>query len=344
MTPNLFLATQTLFSPHKWFKSAPKGERAVRVQEQWDDPVPGVYEYIPGRGWYLIATNKDADAPPDQSDANSRPGSRDEHAAQVIKNSKKESKHMRNASMASVTRPEWEKSTVPVKPPLPVKYSKVLKRYLLATDYDNRKQQGRVQGSDGKYRSAGFFRLDDGIAWVQCWDDEGEFISGPYKLWCIDRETKEYRHMLKRDDPAYASSRQNSVFKEGSDKGRTSRCNSLRRRSQDSRSTQFRPGPGSASRDGFSVPSTRPGSIKASGASSSQLHTPNHGASRTGSAANSRRGSPRRALPGQAGGVNLEEAKERLRAMAREQAERSRSRANSDEEGKRGRGRERVGS
>lgn len=308
------------------------------MQEHWDEPVPGVYEYIPGRGWYLIATDKNAF---DENNANMRPGSRDEMAAKVIKDSKSESKHPRHASKASVTNPEWDKSTVLVKPPLPVKYSKVLKRYLLATDYDNRKTQGRIQYPDGKYRSAGFFRLDDDIAWVQCWDDEGEFIPGPYKLWCIDRETKGFRHMLKGDDPAYVHSRQTSPSRDGSDTGRRSRRSSPRRRSQDSRSTQFRPGPGSASRDGMSVPSTRQGSIKAAGPSSSQLYTPSHEASKGGSAANSRRGSPRRALSGQAGGVNLEEAKERLRAMAKEQAERSRSRANSKDETKRGRTKER---
>lgn len=341
MTPNLFLATQTLFSPHKWFRSAPKGERAVRVQEHWDDPVPGVYEYIPGRGWYLIATDKDAgDASPNPSNANSRPASRDALAAQIIKDVRSESKHTRNASTASVTKPEWQKSTVPMRPPLPVKYSKVLKRYLLATDYDIRKKHGRIQGTDGKYRTVGFFRLDDGIAWVQCWDEEGEFIPGPYKLWCIDRESKEYRHMLKGDDPAYVS-RQNSLSGEGNELGRRSRRNSPRRTSQDSRSTQFRPGPGSASKDGISVPSTRPNSIKTPGASTSQFTTPSRDASRAGSAANSRRGSPRRAAPGQMGGVQLEEAKERLKAMAREQAERSRSRASSNEEAKRGRAKER---
>lgn len=282
MTPNLFLATQTLFSPHKWFKSREGVERPKRRQEHWDSPVPGIYEYIPGRGWYLVATDKETG----HANTNQHNGP-----------DPKEKEQARPTSKASQSTTET-RETVKMTPPIPARYSKVLKRYLLAPDYEMRKRHGRIQDSRGRYYTAGFFRLDDGIAWVQCWDEEGEFIPGPYKLWCIDQQTGNFRHMLKGDDPSFVHSRQSSIDGD------------YRRTSQDSRSTQFRSGPGSV-RDAVSQASTRPGSMKAPYDKS----TPT---SRGGSQANSRRNSPKRSPS-----IPLDEAKERLRKMAEQQANRS---------------------
>ncbi|KAF2650899.1 hypothetical protein K491DRAFT_607969 [Lophiostoma macrostomum CBS 122681] len=279
MTPNLFVATQTLFSPHKWFKNRPKGERLARKTEHWDTPVPGIYEYIPGRGWYLIATDKEVPANVDPD----------------IKSPDDQSTPTPKTPFPNGSKQEVVRMTSPVQ----VKYSKVLKRYLLAPDYELRKKHGKIQSAQGKWYDAGFFRLDDGIAWVECWDDHGEFIPGPYKLWCIDTATGKFRHMLKGDDPKYVPSRQNSA----------------RGRSQDSRSTQFRSGAGST-RDGASVPSSRANSIKSP---VSGLYTPSAPTSRSTSQANSRRESPKRS-PLASPRVPLEEAKERLRAMAAAQA------------------------
>ncbi|KAF2264789.1 hypothetical protein CC78DRAFT_220150 [Lojkania enalia] len=245
MTPNLLIATQTLFSPHKWFKSQ-RTPRSSRRTEHWDSPVPGLYEYIPGRGWYLVATDKEA---PNESDTV-------DHAM-------------------SEKKPE-ERETIRMTPPVPVKYSKVLKRYFLAPDYQMRKQHGKIKDPDtGKLTEAGFFQLDDGIGWVQCWDEHGEFIPGPYKIWCIDQHTGKFRHMVKGDDPEYIHSRTNSFDREPS----------ARRRSQDSRSTQYRSGPGST-RDGPSCPSTRANSIRNLAISAPTSHP--------GSQPNSRRPSPKR--------------------------------------------------
>lgn len=288
MTPNLFVATQTLFSPHKWFKNQ-KSERPSRKTEHWESPIPGIYEYIPGRGWYLIATDKEpsagvgSDAPAAEDQATPTPKDPNPNGL--------------------------ERETIRMTQPVQVTYSKVLKRYLLAPDYEMRKKYGKIPDSQGKFYTAGFFRLDDGIAWVECWDDHGQFIPGPYKLWCLDQNTGKFRHMLKGDDPSYVRSRTNS-FETGLS----------RRRSQDSRSTQYRSGPGST-RDGPSVPSTRANSIK-------QL-TPSAPTSHPGSQANSRRNSPKRSPT-----IQLEEAKERLRAMAAEQAAAARSRGNSLEDGR----------
>ncbi|KAF2466107.1 uncharacterized protein BDR25DRAFT_336659 [Lindgomyces ingoldianus] len=208
MTPNLFLATQTLFSPHKWFKTT-KHTRPVRTTEHWSSPVPGLYEYIPGRGWYLIATDK---------------------------------------SPADSKAPDGTLDTVKMTQPVQVKYSKVLKKHLLAPDYEMRKRHGRVKDANGKSEEAGFFRLDDGIAWVKCWDENGEFIPGPYKLWTIDKTTGVFRHMVKGDDP------------KGNGEEREEDTQHHHRRSQDSRSTQYFSDRGSQ-RDPGSVPSTRANSI-----------------------------------------------------------------------------------
>lgn len=198
MTPNLFLATQALFSPHKWF-ARKNSEKSSRRTEHWTAPVSGTYEYIPGRGWYLIATDF----------------------------------------------PEEKLAR-----PIHVKYSKVLKRHLLQPDYDSRKRYGKINDDDGKIRTVGFFRLDDGVAWVQCWDEVGDFIPGPYKMWCVDKGTGRFRHMLKCDDPEYTT-RRNSRNAEPSPS----------RRSQESRSTQYRGEGGSAREQPVSAPITRSNSM-----------------------------------------------------------------------------------
>ncbi|KAK0664194.1 hypothetical protein DIS24_g826 [Lasiodiplodia hormozganensis] len=174
MAPNLLVATQTLFTPHKWFSRKPS-EKSVRRSEHWADPLPGTYEYIPGRGWYLTR--------PDATDGG--PGERLE------------------------------------KPRL-VKYSRVLRRYLFENEYQRRKLSGEITDSHGKVREVGFFQLDDGIAWVNCWNHKGEFIPGPYERWVIDERNEKFRKMLKGDDPEWrkknhASRRMNARRRESAE-------------------------------------------------------------------------------------------------------------------------------
>ncbi|KAF2794288.1 hypothetical protein K505DRAFT_242452 [Melanomma pulvis-pyrius CBS 109.77] len=291
MTPNLLLATQTLFSPHRWFSKS-RSERPTRKTEHWDSPIPGYYEYIPGRGWYLIATDKDASSEVD-SDSTAVEG---------------------GLVAAATMKPAKAKEITRMTQPVAVKYSKVLKRYLLAPDYEMRKRYGVIKDSRGRSVQVGFFRLDDGIAWVQCWDAEGEFIPGPYKLWCIDTRTDMFRHMLRKDDPDYVPSRQNSFERDPS----------TRRRSQDSRSTHYRTsGPGTP-REGPSAPSTRPNSIRGL--------TPSNPTSHPGSQANSRRNSLKRSPS-----IPLEEARAALKAMAQAQVASVKSSASSAESIRRGR-------
>jgi hypothetical protein len=270
MTPNLFLATQKVFQPHKWFRAA-KTERSTRTTEFWTTPEPGQYEYIPGRGWYLIARLKQTSIESVES---------------------KELDSSPALPAASSDTQEFEK----LHQPIPVHRSRVLGRYLLEDDYKRRKRTVQIKDERGRRVQAGFFQLDNGVAWVHCWDDSGIFIPGDksgYKLWCIDATTQEFRHMRKADDPSFARSRNPSRERDPDT------------HSQDSVSTAFRSGPGSM-REGPSIPSTRASSIRGP---MSPTSTPS-------SRAQSRRNSPRRN-----NSIPLEEAKAALRRMAREQEE-----------------------
>lgn len=276
MTPNLFLATQKVFQPHKWFR-APKIERPTRVTEYWTSPEPGQYEYIPGRGWYLIARPKETTSTSNEQDS---------------------------TEAVPVQPQKFEK----LDKPIPVHRSRVLGRYLLEDDYKRRKQTTTIKNDQGKRVQAGFFQLDNGIAWVHCWDENGIFIPGDksgYKLWCIDAATKEFRHMRKGDDPEFVRSRRNSpnwpnATRTATDNGTTT--SSAANRSQESLSTAYPSGPGSI-RDGTS---TTASSVRGM---MSPTSTPS-------SRVQSRRGSPRRN-----NSIPLEEAKAALRRMAREHEE-----------------------
>lgn len=269
MTPNLFLATQKVFQPHKWFR-APKTERSTRVTEYWTSPERGQYEYIPGRGWYLIARPKEITSTPNSSDT-------------------------------SEGEPAQPQEFQKLGRPIPVHRSRVLGRYLLEDDYKRRKTTTTIKNDQGKRVQAGFFQLDNGVAWVHCWDEHGTFIPGDksgYKLWCIDAATKEFRHMRKGDDPEYVRSRRNSPVRP------TITSTSAANRSQDSLSTATFPSPGpSSTRDGTS---TTTSSVRGM---MSPTSTPS-------SRVQSRRGSPRRN-----NSIPLEEAKAALRRMAREHEE-----------------------
>ncbi|KAF2452598.1 hypothetical protein BDY21DRAFT_375414 [Lineolata rhizophorae] len=207
MAPNLLIATQTLFSPHRWFTKRSYSEKPLRRQEHWEPPQApsaGIYEYIPGRGWYLII--------PDD-------GPRLERPQQIV-------------------------------------YSKVLKRYLFKNEFDERKRRGYLHesaiadvtfattassgggGGDhyapsapnlhspkAKAKELGFFRLDDGVAYVCCWDPEGLFIPGPYQMLVPDRVTGRFRPMKKADDPAWLESRRSSL-RSGSRSANASRVGS----------------------------------------------------------------------------------------------------------------------
>jgi len=272
MTPNLLVVTQKAFSPHKWFQRS-NSQRAERTIEEWSAPVPGRYEHIPGRGWYLISTLKDAAA----------------HASDV--------KTSDGGPVLPVKSPV-AREYVKLDQPIQVHKSKVLTgRWFLDPDYKMRKRRGNIRNEQGKLVEVGFFRLDDGT-WVNCWDHEGNFIPGDpkirgYKRWCIDPETKQFRHMLKRDDPNYARSRPTSPERDQDT------------HSQDSMSVILRGSGPNSTRNCPSAPSTRASSIR---------FGPSAPSSKPSSQRPSRTNSPLRN-----NSVPIEEAKVALRRMAKEQ-------------------------
>ncbi|KAF7587334.1 hypothetical protein BBP40_007398 [Aspergillus hancockii] len=54
MAPNLFLCLRTICCPTYWFQRGERIHGSVYKEEHWESPVPGVYKYIPGRGWHLV--------------------------------------------------------------------------------------------------------------------------------------------------------------------------------------------------------------------------------------------------------------------------------------------------
>ncbi|KAL1994959.1 hypothetical protein VTN49DRAFT_1146 [Thermomyces lanuginosus] len=66
MAPNIFLILRNLFCPVYWCNKGYQIEGSIIRDEHWDSPVPGIYRYIPERGWHLIRpddTEKDLTEP-----------------------------------------------------------------------------------------------------------------------------------------------------------------------------------------------------------------------------------------------------------------------------------------
>ncbi|KAF1837777.1 hypothetical protein BDW02DRAFT_595264 [Decorospora gaudefroyi] len=222
MAPNLFIATQKAFAPHKWFKSN-KVDQSSRVIEEWSHPVEGRYESIPGRGWFLIATLEDHSKADDASNP-----------------------------AAHSSKP---KEFVTLDRPIPLKYSHAIGRYFLEPEFYQRKKKAMIKTEKGKQVQAGFFRVDD-VTWVKCWDEDDNFIPGNanggagYQRWVLDSQTQQFRHMLKRDDPHYVRSRKNSPVRD------------IDSRSQESVSTEYRSSRPGSTKNTHSVASTRPNSVR----------------------------------------------------------------------------------
>ncbi|KAI9039632.1 uncharacterized protein KD926_009224 [Aspergillus affinis] len=54
MAPNLFLCLRMAFCPVYWFQRGERIQGSIHKEEHWDSPIPGIYKYIPGRGWHLM--------------------------------------------------------------------------------------------------------------------------------------------------------------------------------------------------------------------------------------------------------------------------------------------------
>ena len=189
MTPNLYLCARTVVRPDTWVsrkhnRSSSHADR--HLIEHWDSPVPGTYEFFPGRGWYL--THRDY--PIDNGYESGYESDQSGLSASTSTTSR---------STASITSTSSTSSTFSICPKgEEVRYCRILHRYFLASELEARCRWGPViRGEGNKAEICRFFRLDDGISWVLCWDSKGRFLYGPYRKYFMDQETGHMRPMTR---------------------------------------------------------------------------------------------------------------------------------------------------
>ncbi|KAI9678558.1 MAG: hypothetical protein M1817_005615 [Caeruleum heppii] len=221
MAPNLLVFTQTLFNPRRWGRgkshnrsrshsatnqadaasrnNSNASTASLRRTEHWDVPVPGTYEYIPGRGWYLIAR----DVALNPHSIHSRPttptspsvGAPKPPQTRSRNSSLRRSSLSRRLSTASSISSD-ESHHYHHRTRERVIWNPIVKRYMLAADFDARTKYARVPMRDHKTgkelsrtETRRFFCLDDGESWVGPWDSEGRFREGPWGRWVADGKT-----------------------------------------------------------------------------------------------------------------------------------------------------------
>lgn len=151
MSPNPYILLRNLVTPNRWFTSntQPSHRSKGRI-EHWEHPVPGLYEFVPGRGWFLVAVDTD----------------------------------------------DGDKLDNPV----PLTYCRALHRFMLKDDFESRKKWGTVKDENGNCKKGVLFRLDDGVTWIFCWDEFGNFDTSDRKIpYCIDNNTRKFRIMTATD-------------------------------------------------------------------------------------------------------------------------------------------------
>ena len=105
-----------------------------------------------------------------------------------------------------VSRDDDDDDVVNEKEPVPLIYCRVLHRYLLEDDMEERCRWHSVKLEESaRPVKRMFFRLDDGYTWVTGWDARGNFIPGPYEKWVLDDEKKTMRRMSMWPDSANVS-------------------------------------------------------------------------------------------------------------------------------------------
>jgi hypothetical protein len=116
------------FSPHRWTVKRSSSKDSVKPKEQWDLPVPGIYEYKTGRGWYLTEYLENFESSPGDTTGKNK------------------------------TRERL---------PRKVTYCQVLHRMMFTDEYEERRHWEYVKTSDSfEVEEFGFFRMDDGITYV----------------------------------------------------------------------------------------------------------------------------------------------------------------------------------
>lgn len=195
MAPNLVVMAQTAVNPQRWFsrsKSQPNigasPGASLALTEHWRSPVPGTYQHRPGAGWFLIQCDADKSKP--------------EFPDKVIF-----SEALDRRVLASDYHARCRKARLP----LPFVPSPASSR----TNSGSRPSSPARASSKGRYKKdkhkpkeqpiVNFVRLHDDVTWLNDKDENGELTNGPWQRFCIDKETGEFRPMLRRDDPSKSS-------------------------------------------------------------------------------------------------------------------------------------------
>jgi hypothetical protein len=98
------------------------------------------------------------------------------------------------------------------KEPRSVVYCRIIHRYVLSSDMEQRCRWYTVVKEEGREpERCLFFRLDDDYTWVIGWDSRGKFIPGPYRKWCYDKEAMTMRRMVSYGDSSASTSRSSSL-------------------------------------------------------------------------------------------------------------------------------------
>ena len=132
MSPNPFTLVKLMCSPHQWNKRRTSHD-SLTPKVQRNEPVPGIYEYKKGRGWYLVEYVEDVEPSSNSTTSTvSRQSKRERLPRQVIK-------------------------------------CRVLDRWMFTTDYEKRRHFEYVQNSedDSQVDQVGFYRMDDGVTYVR---------------------------------------------------------------------------------------------------------------------------------------------------------------------------------
>jgi len=161
MTPNLFVLGKTALSPHKWFQEKKHSSSRSRHDSTANEESRIEHWDYPDPGYY---------------------------------------EHEEGRGWYIIAKDGATPGSIKV-PRAKVLYSRVLKRWIYETEMQDRKLRGRFLDESISRDEVGFFRLDNGVAWVNSSDNKGNHIDGPYTLYCIDAETKKFRIMKKKDDP-----------------------------------------------------------------------------------------------------------------------------------------------
>jgi len=87
--------------------------------------------------------------------------------------------------------------------PIQVRKCRATRQWFLKDDWAARTTHALITDPDGFKSVRLMFRLDNGISWVACEDENGVPIPGPWPLYCVNQTTGQFRLMVKGDSPEW---------------------------------------------------------------------------------------------------------------------------------------------